>query len=235
MGAHSHGIKCDGWVASRSPLQTSVQLTLKSTDSISTADSPISRPHCPRRAIQASKRIRGSLGYRLKFQTGWSTRTKGQLGSINWQMTEIWHQGHWVFDPLVGKDGSYFNPMWLLQPSTPQAKQKMAGRGSGRLTFLLSLGRWVPSMENPTFLLQFQVHLGVRQVALPHCTAWLQEGLGWMVLGNHSAPFSRNTLLARLEGCQVTEDFSTINFMGRQDLSHLEWEFIISVIFCIQI
>lgn len=128
MGAHSHGIKCDGWVASRSPLQTSVQLTLKSTDGISTADSPISRPHCPRRAIQASKRIRGSLGYRLKFQTGWSTRTKGQLGSINWQMTEIWHQGHWVFDPLVDKDGSYFNPVWLLQPSTPQAKQQMAGR-----------------------------------------------------------------------------------------------------------
>lgn len=36
----------------------------RSTDSISVADSPISRPHCPRRAIQASKRICGSVGYR---------------------------------------------------------------------------------------------------------------------------------------------------------------------------
>lgn len=76
-------------------------------------------------------------------------------------------------------------------------------------------------MENPTFLLQFQ-SIWVSDRLPCHTVLPDYEGLGWMVLGNHSAPFSRKTLLARLEGCQVTEGFSTINFMGRQDLSHLE-------------
>lgn len=72
--------------------------------------------------------------------------------------------------PLVGTAGSYIDPVLVPSPtiSSPDGVAELKrwqGGGSGRLTFLLSLGKLVP-LKNTTFFLQFQVPLGVRQV--PH-------------------------------------------------------------------
>lgn len=105
-----------------------------------------------------------------KFQIGFCNRIKGQMAPSTGKWLNCDPEVSRWLSPLVGTAGSQCNPVMASFPAinTPDRIADGSREGtSGRLTFLLSLDRLVPLVENRTFLLQLQAPLGCQADSPP--------------------------------------------------------------------
>lgn len=173
----------------QSHLQMSSWLT-RLTDGIFIGDNPNSWPHCPGRAIQASKKSCGPGGC-SKPAAATEANAKLAPSTSKHLMVTLKSAGAW--SPWWAMMGVNLTLCGFFPNHQLLKAEDGKGGGSGRLKFLLSSGGRVPSVENTTFWSQFQVLLGVRQAPLPYqlCLKRTRVGQPWPPSATQKLPEDR--------------------------------------------